>query len=51
MAVDYAKAKGERIIYIHKAGTELSTTVEGICDIRIEYKDISDLLTQLKKFF
>ncbi|MDP2586115.1 MAG: hypothetical protein Q8P29_04520 [Candidatus Levybacteria bacterium] len=45
----YAKAKGKRIIYMHKIGTELSTTADGICDSRIEYKNISDLLTKLKK--
>ena len=47
--VGYAKAKGKRIIYMHRIGTELSTTTSGVCDIRIEYKDISDLLVQLKK--
>lgn len=49
LEVGYAKAKGKRIIYIHRVGTELSTTMDGICDIRVEYKDISDLLVQLKK--
>ena len=44
----YAKAKGKKIIYIHQAGTELSTTVNGISDVRIKYNNISDLLTQLK---
>lgn len=47
--VGYAKARGKKIIYIHKIGTEVSTTVSGICDIKIEYKDILNLLTQLKK--
>lgn len=49
LEVGYAKAKGKKIIYIHKAGTELSTTVDGISDIRIKYKNIADLLTQLKE--
>lgn len=47
--VGYAKARGKKIIYIHKIGTELSTTINGVCDIRIEYKDISDLLAKLKQ--
>jgi len=51
LEVGYAKAKGKKIIYMHRIGTELSTTVDGICDSRIEYKDISDLLVQLKKVF
>lgn len=45
----YAKAKAKKIIYMHKIGTELSTTADGTCYTRIEYKDIADLLTQLKK--
>lgn len=46
--VGYAKAKGKRIIYLHRVGSELSTTIDGVCDLRIEYKDIPDLLVQLK---
>lgn len=43
----YAKAKGKKIIYIHKIGSEISTTVEGISDIKIMYKNISNLLNLL----
>ena len=49
LEVGYAKARGKRIIYIHRVGTELSTTVDGVCDIRVEYKNIPDLLAKLKK--
>lgn len=51
LEVGYARAKGKKIIYMQRIGTELSTTADGICDSRIEYKDISDLLVQLKKVF
>jgi 2'-deoxynucleoside 5'-phosphate N-hydrolase len=47
--VGYAKARNKKIIYIHKKGTEVSTTVSGVSDIRIEYEDIEDLITKLKK--
>ncbi len=47
LEVGYAKAKGKKIIYFHKIGSEVSTTVDGISDIRIEYKNISDLFNQL----
>lgn len=43
----YAKAKDKKIIYIHKIGSEISTTVEGISDIKIMYKNISNLLNLL----
>lgn len=46
----YAKAKGKKIIYIHKIGSEISTTVDGISDIKIMYKNISDLLNQLIEY-
>lgn len=44
----YAKAKNKKIIYIHQKGTEISTTVNGICDSRIEYKNERDLFKKLK---
>ncbi len=47
--VGYAKAKNKKIIYIHKKGTEVSTTVSGVCDIRIEYEDIEDLFIKMKE--
>ena len=43
----YAKARGKKIIYIHKIGSEISTTVEGLSDIKIMYKNISNLLNLL----
>lgn len=45
----YAKAKGKKIIYIHKTGSELSTTVNGVSDIKIEYENIPHLFIQLTK--
>lgn len=49
LEVGYAKAKNKKIIYIHKLGSELSTTVNGIADYRIEYNNIDDLLLKLKE--
>lgn len=49
LEVGFAKARSKKIIYIHKSGTELSNTADGVCDVRIEYKNISDLLFQLEK--
>ena len=49
LEVGYAKAKGKKIIYIYKKGMEISTTVDGIADIRLEYKGVDDLLIKLKK--
>lgn len=48
LEVGYAKALGKNVIYIHKKGTELSTTMDGIADFRIEYKNIEGLLKKLK---
>lgn len=50
LEVGYAKAKRKKIIYIHKIDSELSTTVDGIADLRIEYTDIKDLLVKLNDF-
>lgn len=46
----FAKAKGKKIIYIHRFGSEISNTVDGICDILIEYKNTNDLLEQVGDF-
>ena len=45
----YAKARGKKLIYIHKKGSELSMTVDGISDWRIEYDNIDNLLQQIKQ--
>ena len=47
--IGYAKAKGKNIIYIHKIGSDISTTVDGVSGARIEYKDLDDLFLELKK--
>lgn len=51
LEVGYAKAKGKKIIYIHRNGSDISTTVDGIANIRLEYKNVDDLLIKLKKCF
>ena len=45
--VGYAKAKGKRVIYMRNRNTEHSTTVSGISDSQIIYKDEVDLKQQL----
>ncbi|MFH1535721.1 MAG: hypothetical protein ABIC96_01435 [Patescibacteria group bacterium] len=45
----YAKAKGKKIIYLHKIRSEISTTIDGISDIKIEYINIAHLFVQLIK--
>jgi len=50
LEVGYAKALNKKIIYIHKNGTEISNTVEGVSDINIEYKNIDDLLKKINIF-
>lgn len=49
--VGYAKAKGKKIIYIHQKGSDVSTTVDGVSDVRIDYKNIDDLFLKLKEIF
>jgi len=46
----FAKAKDKKIIYIHRFGSEISNTVDGICDIRIEYENVEDLLAKVENF-
>ena len=43
----YAKARGKKLIYIHKKNSELSTTVDGIADWRIEYDNTDNLLQKI----
>jgi len=45
--VGYAKAKGKPLIYLRNQNAEHSTTVSGICDFQIIYKNIHDLKNQL----
>ena len=41
--VGYAKAKGKTVIYIRNENAEHSTTVSGISDFNIVYKDVTGL--------
>ncbi len=43
----YAKAKGKPVIYIRQKEAEHSTTLSGISDFQIVYKDTDDLKKQL----
>jgi 2'-deoxynucleoside 5'-phosphate N-hydrolase len=43
----YAKAKGKLVIYTRQKQAEHSTTVSGISDFQIVYKDTEDLQIQL----
>lgn len=45
--VGYAKAKGKTVIYLRKKEEEHSTTVSGISDFQIVYRDTNDLKNQL----
>lgn len=45
--VGYAKALKKYIIYIRKQNSKYSTTVGGISDLIIEYKDITDLIKKI----
>lgn len=47
--VGYAKALGKTIIYMRNTNSEHSTTVSGISDYQIVYKDLNDLKNQLKR--
>ena len=44
----YAKAKGKKVIVIHKKGTE-AHFLDALADIKIEYDDWDDLREKLKK--
>jgi nucleoside 2-deoxyribosyltransferase len=46
--VGYAKAKMKPIIYVRHKNADHSTTVSGISDFQIIYKDIPDLQKQLE---
>ncbi len=46
--VGYAKALNIPIIYLRKQNAPISTTVKGVCDKIIIYKNIQDLKTKLK---
>jgi 2'-deoxynucleoside 5'-phosphate N-hydrolase len=46
--VGYAKAKGKPVIYLRHTDAEHSTTVAGISDFKIIYKDNTDLQKQLR---
>lgn len=41
--VGYAKAKNKPVIYLRNKNAEHSTTVSGISDFRIVYKDVNEL--------
>ncbi len=43
----YAKARGKPVIYLHKKGTELKQTMNGIAEVVITYEDVEDLLNQM----
>ena len=43
----YAKAKGKPVIYTRQKEAEHSTTISGISDFQIVYKDTEDLQKQL----
>ena len=47
--VGYAKAKNKPVIYLRNKNSEHSTTVSGISDYQIIYKDRNDLKKQLKE--
>jgi nucleoside 2-deoxyribosyltransferase len=44
----YAKAKNKPVIYLRNAKADHSTTLAGISDYRIIYKDLSDLTKLLR---
>jgi nucleoside 2-deoxyribosyltransferase len=46
LELGFAKAKRKKIIYLHKKGNPLSTTVFGINDIHYEYSDLDNLLKE-----
>ena len=43
----YAKAKGKPVVYLHKKGTEIKQTMNGIADVVITYEDTKNLINQL----
>ena len=43
----YAKAKNKQVVYIRQKNAAHSTTMAGISDFKILYKDVSDLKIQL----
>ncbi len=48
--IGYAFALQKPIIYLHKKGSEHSTTASGSSTYTIEYKDKDDLIKQLKRY-
>ena len=46
--IGYAYAKNIPIIYLHKEGTEYSTTAYGTATNSIKYKNIDDLISQME---
>lgn len=44
----YAKAKGKKVIVVHKEDTE-ANFLEALADVKIQYKDLEDLGKKLKK--
>jgi 2'-deoxynucleoside 5'-phosphate N-hydrolase len=47
--IGYAKALNKKIIYIHSADSERSTTVGGTANIEITYSDYKDLFGKIKQ--
>jgi nucleoside 2-deoxyribosyltransferase len=45
--VGYGKAKGKPVVYVRHKDAEHSTTVSGISDFQIVYRDTNDLQEQL----
>lgn len=45
----YAKAKGKPVIYLHRKGTDLKQTMNGIADSVISYEDENNLIEQLAR--
>jgi len=43
----YAKAKGKKIVYLYKKGTEKQQTISGISDLLIEYESAEDIIKEL----
>ncbi len=47
----YAKGKGKTVIYIRQKAAPHSTTLSGISDHQILYKDLPELTTRLDRIF
>ena len=45
--VGYMAAQGKPIVYLRREGAEYSSTVGGLADVAITYRDIADLKGQL----